>query len=100
MALGARIWLGAAAILSLAACSGGNSSSTQSETARETGHASALAPPPTPAEAARFLTHASFGATDADIAAVQQAGFSAWIAQRPTSTPRSPASAGSTAAPA
>jgi uncharacterized protein (DUF1800 family) len=41
-------------------------------------------PPPPPAgitgnEAARFLTQASFGPTDADIARVQAIGYSAWI---------------------
>ncbi|MDQ3446887.1 MAG: DUF1800 domain-containing protein [Pseudomonadota bacterium] len=52
------------------------------------GSAPATAPAPTPAppsagptadEAARFLTQATFGPTDTDIARVQSIGYSAWI---------------------
>lgn len=37
---------------------------------------------PSPTEAARFLTQASFGATDASIAEVRAAGYSGWITQQ------------------
>jgi uncharacterized protein (DUF1800 family) len=78
-----RIGLGALCVLALAACSGGDSgSSSSSGMAAPSGHGDAIAPPPTASEAGRFLTQASFGATDADLASVQQAGFSAWIAQQ------------------
>ena len=58
--------------LALAGCGGGGGSSP------------APAPAPAPAvvtvdEAARFLTQATFGPTDADIARVQAIGYSAWI---------------------
>ncbi|MGH6624302.1 MAG: DUF1800 domain-containing protein, partial [Burkholderiaceae bacterium] len=72
-------WLFAASIVAsgLAACGGGSSGG------------SAPAPAPTPAppsaanvnadEAARFLTQATFGPTDAEIAHVQAVGYSTWI---------------------
>ena len=58
--------------LGLTGCGGGGGSSP------------APAPAPAPAvttadEAARFLTQATFGPTDADIARVQAMGYSAWI---------------------
>jgi uncharacterized protein (DUF1800 family) len=80
-----RIGLAAVTALAMAACSGGDRNSNASSGTAKAGRvasAAALAPPPTLGEAARFLTQASFGATDADIAGVQQAGFAAWIAQQ------------------
>jgi uncharacterized protein (DUF1800 family) len=41
-----------------------------------------FAGPPTTTEAARFLTQASFGPTDASIAAVQAMGYDGWIKQQ------------------
>ncbi|MBI2382190.1 MAG: DUF1800 domain-containing protein [Gammaproteobacteria bacterium] len=41
--------------------------------------AHAAEPAPTPAEAARFLTQASFGADDASIAEVQALGYAGWL---------------------
>jgi uncharacterized protein (DUF1800 family) len=89
-----RIGLGALCVLALAACSGGDPGSNGAAhmaSGAQAGHGEAIAAPPTPQEAARFLTQASFGATDADITAVQQAGFSAWIAQQ-EAMPAQPAS--------
>jgi uncharacterized protein (DUF1800 family) len=61
--------------LLLAACSGGR-----------TGGGPPVAPqptlPPTASEAARFLTQATFGATDDSIAAVRSQGYSDWIDQQ------------------
>ncbi len=71
----ARALFAAALTGGMAACGGG-------------GGGSPPAPAPTPApppanlsadDAARFLTQASFGPTDADIAHVQSIGYSAWI---------------------
>ena len=42
---------------------------------------------PTQQEAARFLTQATFGPTDADISAVQANGFDGWITQQMAMTP-------------
>jgi len=78
-----RTLASALAVLSLAACSGGNSgATTTSETGHSAAHGAGVEAPPTTSEAARFLTQATFGPTDADIAAVQQAGYAAWIAQQ------------------
>lgn len=38
-----------------------------------------VSPPPSAAQAARFLAQASLGATQADIAAVQSGGYAAWL---------------------
>ena len=57
------------AALIIAACSG----------ARTTGGTDA---PPTAAEAARFLAHASFGPTDAAISQVRASGYAEWIDQQ------------------
>ena len=62
--------LAALALLVLAACSG----------ARNTGSDSSA--PPTAAEASRFLSQTSFGATDASISQVRAAGYSQWIDQQ------------------
>lgn len=66
--IGAR-WLGIAAALLLAACSG----------ARGTGGSE---PPPTAAEASRFLSQASYGATEASISQVRAQGYAQWIDQQ------------------
>ena len=67
-----RVWLAALAVVLLTACSGGRTG---------TGPPTAPQPtlPPSSAEAARFLTQASFGATDDSISAVKQQGYSNWI---------------------
>jgi len=59
-------WLGIAAALLLAACSG----------ARGTGGNER---PPTAPEAARFLSQASYGATEASISQVRAQGYAQWI---------------------
>jgi uncharacterized protein (DUF1800 family) len=63
----AQRWIGVLAALVLAACS-----------SRVTSDAQTGAPPTAP-EAARFLTQASFGATDATIAEVRAKGYAQWI---------------------
>ena len=70
-----------AAVLALAGCGGSGGGGS--------GAAAPAAPPPTPApalpaaaEAARFLTQASFGPTDASIAAVRASGYAGWIDQQ------------------
>lgn len=71
----AKICCGALAALVVAACSGGR-------TGGGPPNAGQPALPPTAAEAARFLTQASFGATDASISAVRAAGYDNWVAQQ------------------
>ncbi len=74
MRRGAARWTGVLAALLLAACSGG----------RFGGGPPAPAPggPPTAAQATRFLSQASFGATDASISQVRAAGYAEWIDQQ------------------
>ncbi len=60
----------------LAACGGGGSSSGD---ASGGGGPAPAAPPPTAAEAARLLTQATFGVTEAGIAEVQSQGVNGWI---------------------
>ena len=78
-----RVWLAAVSFVVLTACSGGRTG---------TGPPTPPQPtlPPTAAESARFLTQASFGATDDSIAAVKSQGYSNWvgdqIAMAPSST--------------
>jgi uncharacterized protein (DUF1800 family) len=67
-AAGAGALLVTAAVVS-GVLSGGSSDSTTTA-------------PPTTADAARLLTQATFGPTDADIAAVQSAGISGWVTQQ------------------
>jgi uncharacterized protein (DUF1800 family) len=64
----ARAWVGAALALLLLGCSGGRVSQPVG--------------PPSAAEAARFLTQASFGPTDAAITEVRNAGYETWVAQQ------------------
>src|SRR5688572_17227475 len=64
----------AATTVSITACGGGSSPAPAP--------APAPAPPsagPTADEAARFLTQATFGPTDSDIARVQSIGYAAWL---------------------
>jgi len=68
-------WLGVAAALVVAACSG----------ARDTGANSGA--PASPAEAARFLNQASYGATDASISQVRSSGYATWIDQQMVMAP-------------
>jgi uncharacterized protein (DUF1800 family) len=68
-------WLGVLAALALVSCSG----------ARGTGGAGDA--PPTAAEAARFLTQATYGPTEASIAQLRASGYSAWIDQQITTPP-------------
>ncbi|MBX9797562.1 DUF1800 family protein [Sphingomonas sp.] len=71
-----------AAAGALAACSGGGGGGAVAVAPTPT-PAPTPAPPPPPtisaAQASRFLQQASFGATGADIDAVQSRGFSTWI---------------------
>jgi len=60
----------------LVACGGGGGSSSGGDT---TPPPAVVEKPATRAEAARFLTQASFGPTDADIAHVMDIGYAAWI---------------------
>jgi len=71
----AKIWAGALVALVLAACSGGRTGGGPPSAGQP-------ATPPTAAEAARFLTQASFGATDASISTVRASGYEDWIAQQ------------------
>lgn len=79
-----RVWLSAAAALAVAACSGGSSDSSNSTSAKSASASAhgALEAPPTPADAARFLTQATFGPTDESIASVTSAGYLGWINQQ------------------
>jgi uncharacterized protein (DUF1800 family) len=64
----------------LAACGGGSDGTgTSNPVAALFGVASSSAAPPTPQEASRFLAQATFGATTADISALTQSTYSAWI---------------------
>ncbi|MFT4179207.1 MAG: DUF1800 domain-containing protein [Thermomonas sp.] len=91
------IGFAAAALLALglAACGGGGGSSAT--TSPGTGTGTGTTPTPTPvsdkpttdAEAARFLTQATFGPTKTDIARVREIGYGAWIDEQldPARTP-------------
>jgi uncharacterized protein (DUF1800 family) len=69
-----RIWILIAACLFLAACGGGGGGGGGS-----TGTAPAPIPGPTEAEAGRLLAQGTFGATEADIAAVRAGTAESWI---------------------
>lgn len=75
----ATLWL----LLLLAGCGGGggggSSSASSSPSTPVTTPTTPSDKPTTDAEAARFLTQASFGPTKADIARVRQIGYGAWI---------------------
>jgi uncharacterized protein (DUF1800 family) len=66
------------ALLFLAAACGGG----KNESAPITGDGGGSSVAPNSAEAARLLTQATFGPTDADIAALTASGFSAWVDQQ------------------
>jgi uncharacterized protein (DUF1800 family) len=71
--------LAAAAVMALwlAACGGGGTASDTSSSGGSSGSPAEM--PASKAEAARFLTQATFGPTDADIERVTAIGYSAWI---------------------
>ena len=73
MAHRARGWIAVVAAASLAACSGGGGGG---QTAAPPAPPAAAATPP---EAARFLTQATFGPTEAEIGQVTSAGYARWI---------------------
>jgi uncharacterized protein (DUF1800 family) len=64
-----RVWLGVLTALVLTACSARNGASPPNT-------------PPAAAEAARFLTQTSFGATDASISMVRSDGYAEWLAEQ------------------
>lgn len=71
-----------ASLCLMSACGGGGGGGGSSNSGGSGGGGSAPPPvstKPTSAEASRFLAQASFGATDADIAAVSAAGYGDWI---------------------
>ena len=68
-------WLSVGAALLLTACSGGRTGAGPPTAPQPTA-------PPSAAEAARFLTQASFGATDASISAVRATGYDEWVGQQ------------------
>lgn len=79
-----RVFLAGSAIsvlTLLAACGGGGSDGSSGGGLFGGSSSSSSAAPvaPTQAEAARFLTQSTFGATDTDISAVTASGYSAWI---------------------
>ncbi|RQP24139.1 DUF1800 domain-containing protein [Piscinibacter terrae] len=75
-----RLGLAAFIALSLAACGGGkNDGDTTTPPAQ-------VEKPGTRAEAARFLTQATFGPTDADVDHLMDVGYSAWIDEQFTKT--------------
>ena len=63
----------------LAACGGGSGGSSAATATDGSGAAPTAALPTSRAEAARFLTQATFGPTDADTDRVMSVGYSAWI---------------------
>ncbi len=77
--LSARAAACAAVLAALVACGSGASDSGPQTDAEA--QAQAL-PPPTQAEGARFLTQATMGPTEADIARVVQSGYAAWLADQ------------------
>ncbi|HZV92686.1 MAG TPA: DUF1800 family protein, partial [Caldimonas sp.] len=66
------------AAATLAACGGGSDAGSNDGGGTGTG-GSGSSPPPTEAEASRFLAQASMGANRAQIARVQAIGYSAWL---------------------
>ncbi|HVY88415.1 MAG TPA: DUF1800 domain-containing protein [Hyphomonadaceae bacterium] len=74
-----RHLLAALMVLALAACGGGGGSSSSGGSGSGGSGSGPPPPKPTAAEAARLLTQASFGPTEASIADVQSQGISAWI---------------------
>ena len=70
---------------SLVACGGGGDSSVSGSGFTAT--ASVAASPLTDAQAARFLLHAQFSASDAEIATVRNIGLTAWLSSQYAGTP-------------
>ena len=66
-------------VATLAACGGGGGSSSDSSGGTTPPITTAPEMPASRAEAARFLTQATFGPTDADVDRVMAIGYSAWI---------------------
>lgn len=70
-------------VIALASCGGGTSKpGTSAPTSAASNPVAAAAPapnPPTENEASRFLTQATYGATDAEIASVMAKGYAGWI---------------------
>ena len=66
--------LAALLVVTLAACGSGSGGSGDAETPS--------GPPPTQAEASRFLTQATMGPTETDVAALMQQGHAAWLADQ------------------
>lgn len=98
-----------ASVLALAACGGGGGSSGSSADAGDAGDSGTgggtnpppvIQPPPTPeaypdipatdADAARFLTQATFGPTDAEIANLRKIGYRAWLDEQLSETTAPP----------
>ena len=81
--LGKHPWLAAVAAIVLASCSGGGGGGSASAPTTPATPATPTAPAqPSSADAARFLTQATFGPDDASISAVTSAGYSTWIDQQ------------------
>ncbi len=76
-----RNLLAAFAMLTLAACGGGGGGSAGGGSGGG-GGGQTPSTPPTPAEAARLLTQATFGPNDASIQQVQTQGISGWISSQ------------------
>lgn len=75
--------LTAAAVLLLASCGGGGGSSGGGGgSAQPTPPPAVVVPKPSAPEAARMLTQATFGPTDASISAVGELGYEAWLDQQ------------------
>jgi uncharacterized protein (DUF1800 family) len=78
-----RLALPTALIIGLASCGGGGGGGGGSDGGGGGGGGGPPTPPPaaaiTDAEAAKFLTQATFGPTDAEIDAVKAQGFTTWI---------------------
>lgn len=73
--------LAAAALsaMTLAACGGGGSGGTSTPSSPTPTPTLPVATPPTQAQASRMLMQAQFAATDTDITAVRNQGYSAWL---------------------
>lgn len=77
----------------LASCSGGGGGSGTASTTTATTTTTTTtttSTQPTTADAARFLTQATFGPNDASISAVQSAGYAAWVSQQTALAPSTP----------
>jgi uncharacterized protein (DUF1800 family) len=87
--LGAAVWT--AGVVLLAGCGGGDGADGNGEGPSGAGALAVAEVPQSRAEAARFLTQATFGPTEADIQRVMAVGYAAWIDEqlaRPASSHR------------